>query len=107
MPSWYGERMLEVGRQRAARISLSGPAPPDVLDGVDPERAGRDQLPFIREVLTVINERLVNWTVVPASTAPWARLGLPGARRADALERLWAEIGHICRLDEPDPVAAW
>jgi aminopeptidase len=27
----------------------------------------------------------------------------PGA----ALERLWRELAHICRLDEPDPVAAW
>ena len=107
VPSWYGDRMLELGRQRAARISLSGPAPPDALDGVDPERAGRDQLPFIREVLTVINERLVNWTVIPSPTAPWARLVYPELADADALERLWAEIGHVCRLDEPDPVAAW
>ena len=27
VPSWHGDRMLELGRQRAARISLSGPAP--------------------------------------------------------------------------------
>jgi aminopeptidase len=107
VPSWYGDRMLELGRQRAARISFSGPAPPDVLDGVDPERAGRDQLPFIKEVLTVINQRLVNWTVVPAPTGRWARLVYPELGQADALERLWAEIGHVCRLDEPDPVAAW
>jgi aminopeptidase len=107
VPSWYGDRMLELGRQRAARISLSGPAPPDALDGVDPERAGRDQLPFIKEVLTVINERLVNWTVVPSPTPRWARLVYPELAEADALERLWGEIGHVCRLDEPDPVAAW
>jgi aminopeptidase len=107
VPSWYRDRMLELGRQRAARISLTGPAPPDVLDGLDPERAGRDQLPFIKEVLTVINERLVNWTVVPAPTARWAKLVYPELAEADALERLWAEIGHVCRLDQPDPVAAW
>ena len=107
VPSWYGDRMLELGRQRAARISLSGPAPPDALDGVDPERAGRDQLPFIKQVLTVVNERLVNWTVVPSPTPRWARLVYPELADADALERLWGEIGHVCRLDEPDPVAAW
>jgi aminopeptidase len=107
VPSWYGDRMLELGRQRAARISLSGPAPPDALDGVDAERAGRDQLPFIKQVLTVVNERLVNWTVVPSPTPRWARLVYPELAEADALERLWGEIGHVCRLDEPDPVAAW
>ena len=82
-------------------------APPDALDGVDPERAGRDQLPFIKQVLTVVNERLVNWTVVPSPTPRWARLVYPELADADALERLWGEIGHVCRLDEPDPVAAW
>lgn len=107
VPSWFGERMLELGRQRAARISLSGPAPPDALDGLDPSRAGRDQLPFIKEVLTVINERLVNWTVVPAPTLDWARLVYPGLAGGDAIARLWHEIGHVCRLDERDPIAAW
>ncbi|HEU0303328.1 MAG TPA: aminopeptidase [Gaiellaceae bacterium] len=107
VPSWYGERMLELGRQRAARISLAGPAPPDALAGLDPERAGRDQLPFIKEVLTVINERLVNWTVVPAPTQAWAELVHPRLSGAEALERLWQEIAHVCRLDEPDAVAAW
>jgi aminopeptidase len=107
VPSWYGDRMLELGRQRAARISLTGPVPPDVLDGVDPGRAGRDQLPFIKEILTVINDRLVNWTVVPSPTARWARLVYPDLAEADALERLWAEIGHVCRIDEPDPAGAW
>jgi aminopeptidase len=107
VPSWYGERMLELGRQRAARISLAGPAPPDALAGLDPVRAGRDQLPFIKEVLSVINERLVNWTVVPAPTIEWAQLVFPALSEADAFERLWTEIAHVCRLDEPDPVAAW
>jgi len=23
------------------------------------------------------------------------------------LERLWQALAHVCRLDEPDPVAAW
>src|SRR6266508_237942 len=107
VPPWIGERMLELGRQRAARVSLAGPAPPDALAGVDPERAGRDQLPFVKEVLTVINERLVNWTVVPCPTGEWARIVFPDLDSSAALERLWHEIGHVCRLDEPDPIAAW
>src|SRR3954454_14689531 len=28
VPSWYGERVLELGRQRCARIGLAGPATP-------------------------------------------------------------------------------
>lgn len=106
VPSWYGERMLELGRQRAARISLAGPAPPDALAGLDPQRAGRDQLPFIKELLTVINERLVNWTVVPGPTLGWAQLVYPELEPASALERLWQDVAHACRLDESDPASA-
>jgi aminopeptidase len=72
-----------------------------------PVRAGRDQLPFLKETLTVINRREINWTVVPCPTLPWARLVYPQLEAAEALERLWTEVVHVCRLDEPDPAEAW
>ena len=49
VPAWYGERLLELGRQRAARIGLAGPATPGLLDDLDPARAGRDLLPALKE----------------------------------------------------------
>jgi aminopeptidase len=105
VPSWYGERTLELGRQRCARISLAGPTVPGSLDGLDPKRAGRDQLPFLKESMQVINDRTVNWTIVPCPTLPWAELVYPDSE--GALELLWRDVEHVCRLDEPDPVAAW
>jgi aminopeptidase len=57
--------------------------------------------------MTIVNERTTNWTIVPAPTQPWAMLVHPRLEPPAALERLWGEIAHICRLDEPDPVAAW
>src|SRR5205085_7354094 len=54
VPSWFGQRMLEIGRQHCARISLAGPTVPGSLDGLDPRRAGRDQLPFLKESMQVI-----------------------------------------------------
>src|SRR4051812_25818026 len=65
VPPWYGERVLELGRARAAVIAVEGPVAPGLLDDLDPARAGRDQLPFLPEIVRVINEREVNWTVVP------------------------------------------
>ena len=32
---------------------------------------------------------------------------LPRARRRGGYERLWSELWHVLRLDEPDPRAAW
>src|SRR4051812_7734708 len=43
VPSWYGERILELGRQRCARVGPAGPATPGLLDDLDPARAGRDR----------------------------------------------------------------
>ncbi|MGI8921803.1 MAG: aminopeptidase [Solirubrobacteraceae bacterium] len=107
VPSWYGERMLALGEQRCARIGLTGPAAPGLLDDLDPERTGRDRLPFIAEAVTVVNARTTNWTAASCPTPEWAQLVHPSLSAEDALARLWEQIAHVCRLDEEDPVAAW
>jgi aminopeptidase len=107
VPSWYGERMLALGEQRCARIALAGATAPGVLDDVDPALAGRDMLPRVKESAQVVGDRTTNWTIVPCPTSAWARQVHPELAEEAALERLWEEIVHVCRLDEPDPVAAW
>jgi aminopeptidase len=107
VPPWFGHRILELGRLRCARVGLSGPATPGLLDDLDPRRAGRDQLPFVREAGVVVNERTTNWTIVPYPTLGWARQVHPGLADDEALARLSEQILHVCRLDEADPVAAW
>jgi aminopeptidase len=107
VPSWYGERLMELSRQRCARISLAGPSTPGLLDDLDPRRAGLDQLPFLKEAGTVVNARTTNWTIVPYPTVGWARQVHPGLPDDEALSRLSEQILHVCRLDEDDPVAAW
>ncbi len=107
VPSWYGERLLELGRQRAARIGLAGPATPGLLDDLDPARAGRDLLPALKETGIVVNEATTNWTIVPYPTVAWARQVHPDLPEEEAMARLCEEILHVCRLDEDDPIAAW
>ncbi|MEA2254460.1 MAG: aminopeptidase [Solirubrobacteraceae bacterium] len=107
VPSWYGDRLLELGRQRCARISLAGPSTPGLLDDLDPRRAGRDQLPFLKEAGALVNARTTNWTIVPYPTVGWARQVHPDRPDDEALARLSEQILHVCRLDEDDPVAAW
>jgi len=107
VPPWYGERMLALGEHRAATIALSGPVEPHLMDDVDPERLGKDMLPRLRESNEVLSARTTNWTVSPCPTAGWAQLVHPERSSEAALDQLWAEIAHVCRLDESDPVAAW
>ena len=107
VPPWYGERILALSEQRAARIGLTGPAAPGLLSDLDPRRVGRDQLPFLRETGEVVNARTTNWTAVPCPTRAWAQLVHPDLSGDAALRRLWEQVLHVCRLDEDDPVAAW
>nr|MBA3327630.1 aminopeptidase [Solirubrobacterales bacterium] len=78
-----------------------------LLADLDPARAGRDQMPFLKESSAVVNARTTNWTAAPCPTQPWAELVHPQLDGAAALERLWEQVVHMCRLDEQDPVAAW
>jgi aminopeptidase len=107
VPPWYGKRVFELGKSHCARVVVAAPSNPRALEGLDPGRLGRDQLPAIAEWMDVLSERTVNWTIVPYPTLPWARLVHPGLDDAAALDRLTQEIVHVCRLDEPDPAAAW
>jgi aminopeptidase len=107
VPPWYGERILELGRLEAARIGLTGPSFPGLLDDLDPARAGRDQLPMVKESGTVVNAGTTNWTAVPCPTQAWAELAHPQLSPEQAWDKLVEQILHVCRLDEDDPVAAW
>jgi aminopeptidase len=107
VPPWYGERALQLGEERGATISLSGPIEPHLYDDLDPERLGRDVFPRVKEWSTVINERTVNWCVAPGPSTKWAELVHPELDADAALEKLWQQVEHVCRLDEDDPEAAW
>lgn len=107
VPSWYGGRVRALGEQRGAMIALTGPVAPHVMDGVDPALLGRDLLPRVRESIELVNRRITNWTAAPCPTPGWAELVHPDLSQDEAVALLWREIAHVCRVDEPDPVAAW
>jgi aminopeptidase len=107
VPPWYGERVLALGREQAALIGLTPRVLPGLLADLDPSRAGKDALPALKETLRVINERSINWTIVPSPSTAWAETVYPREEGDGALARLWDEIVVVCRLDEPDPIAAW
>ena len=105
VPPWIAQRLLALGEMRAARVGLAGPVAPGLFNDLDPARVGRDQLPMVPEAIQVVNARATNWTIVPCPTPAWAALVHPDAD--DALERLRADIAHVCRLDAADPSQAW
>jgi aminopeptidase len=107
IPDWHGKRLLALGEIGAARVGLSGPVAPGLLEDLDPARVGRDRFPSLKEAGKVVNDRTTNWTIAPCPTPAWARLVFPDLDPDAALERLEGHLLHVCRLDEDDPVAAW
>jgi aminopeptidase len=107
VPAWWGQRVLALGENRAARVSIAPTPDPGVLEGVDPERAGKDDLPFLKETPVLIRDRSTNWTIVPFPTPGWAKKVHPDRPEDEAVAKLTDQLAHILRLDEDDPSAAW
>jgi aminopeptidase len=107
VPPWYGQRLLQLGENLAARISLAGLSTPMLFEGLDPALVGKDRLPWLKEVSTLIADRSTNWCIVPCPHVEWAKVVFPDLPEDDALERLWQQLEHVLRLDEPDPNAGW
>jgi aminopeptidase len=83
---------------------------PDQLKGEEMQRVSALQQTTARAV-HAFRERIsrndTNWSVVAAAAPAWARRVFPGLDDETATARLWETIARLCRLDRPDPVAAW
>ena len=107
VPEWWRRRTLALGEMKSARIAIQPTPEPGVLAGVDPERAGKDDLPFMKEAVTLIKDRSTNWTIVPYPTNAWAQKVHPDLAPDQALQKLTDQLAYILRLDDHDPPAAW
>ena len=98
------DRLRDWAARRVAYIQLLGDPDPTLLAGLDPARVGRAEAYEATKLLRRLgNESHWSRCIAACATDGWAAklYGEPDT------ERLWAEIFHSVRLDEPDPVAAW
>jgi aminopeptidase len=107
VPPWYGRRMLEHAEEQGARVTLAGVVAPNLMDDLDKKLVGRDMLPRVKELTKIVGDRSTNWCIVPAPHPVWGSLVHPDLPEDEAYEKLWQELEHVLRLDEPDPNAAW
>jgi aminopeptidase len=83
---------------------------PDQLKDEDPVLIGQAQQSVshsVRAFREHISRNQTNWTVVAAAGSGWAARVFPGLPAEQQMARLWDAIGRLCRLDQPDPIAAW
>ena len=109
-PAWRVRGMLERAEQGAAFLTVAG-GNPDLLKEQEPERvatalrvASEQMQPFRRDYISTMR---VSWCVIAAAGAPWAARVFPEAPAHEQAERLWDAIFRACRVDQPDPRAAW
>jgi aminopeptidase len=107
VPQWYADRMLGHAAAKGARVSLAGPTKPGLLNDLDASLVGKDRLPWLKETGKIVGERNTNWAILPCPHPAWATLVYPDLSEDEAYEKLWSELDHVLRLDEPDPAGAW
>jgi aminopeptidase len=76
--------------------------PPDLVASVQ-QATARAVRPFREH----ISRNQTNWGVVAAAAEAWAARVYPELPPAARMTALWGAIERLCRLDRPDPIAAW
>src|SRR5438477_2182723 len=107
--AWLPKALFEHAEAGQAIVSVYA-NDPDQLKDEPPELVSTVQQAVsksVRPFRELISRNQTNWTVVAAAGAGWAARVFTQLPRDQQVPRLWDAIGALCRLDRPDPVAAW
>ena len=107
--AWLPKALAEHAEAGNAVLSIYA-NDPDLLQHESTDLAGalqqatsRSMIPF-REL---ISRNQTNWSVIATAGAAWAAKVFPDAPADQRFSQLRDTIDRLCRLDRPDPVAAW
>jgi len=108
VPDWIVSRFEEFYKRGDAELAISS-SDPDLYNGIDSERVAKYRTAIIEKLNGLLRkyESYANWCVVATATPSWAKKVFPGLPVEEAQEKLWEAIFIACRIDVPDPVAAW
>lgn len=110
LPAYEVARHQEMVDYTWARLALTGDAYPDIFDDVDPMRIRKISQTRAQKLKFYSQAQMTHqlpWCVAGIPTQAWAQKVFPDLAPAAALQQLWQTVLHTCRLDQPDPVAAW
>ena len=106
---WLPEALMQHAEAGDAVLSLYC-NDPDLLQHEPADLAGALQQATSRSVMgfrELISRNQTNWAVIAAADAAWAAKVFPDMPSVEQRDRLWDAIAGLCRLDRPDPMAAW
>ncbi|MCM1533170.1 MAG: aminopeptidase [Corallococcus sp.] len=109
IPSYQTELWNYFIERKCCLISISADDP-NMYKGCDPDKLSAYEVAFQTARRLFRNATMSNylrWTIVSIPTPAWAQQIFPNDSVDVAMDNLWNAIGHIMRLDQPDPTAAW
>jgi aminopeptidase len=107
--TWFPKALVEHVEAGHAVLSIYA-NDPDHLKQQPADLIGALQLATARSVRPfreLISRNQTNWSVIAAADPGWAAKVFPGRPSSEQVALLWDAITRLCRLDRPDPVAAW
>ena len=110
VPDFDVTRYRQMTDESWARLALVGPEFPDGLADVNPEKmrrtaiARRSKMRFYADAMSA---NKIQWCVAAVPTPAWAAQVYPEMTSDEGMTHFWQTLFEICRIDQPDPVAAW
>lgn len=108
-PTWQAQALAEYAERGEAMLAIISPDP-DLFKGLDPEAIAtmqqterKNHQPYLEHVV----RSSLNWLGIAVPNPGWAAKVFPDLPPDQQVERLWDTVFAMCRLDAPDPVAAW
>ena len=96
-------------KHKVCLISISA-GDPNILKGCDPDKLAASNVATLKANKNFRHATMSNylrWTIVSIPTRAWASQVFPNVDPDEAVDKMWDAIGHIMRLDTPNPTEAW
>ena len=107
IPNWIFNRFEEYEKDGNAELAVAS-TDPDLFEGIDSDLLAKNRKARMQKFEPLRKyENLANWCVVATAAPSWAKKVFPDIPVDEAQEKLWDAIFKVCRIDTPDPVAAW
>lgn len=108
-PTWHADTLLKFAERGDAVLSVIA-SDPDLLKEQNPDlvalvqRVSQTHLKPFRQYVMADK---INWSIISLPIASWAAKIFPGSPPDQQISQLWEAIFRACRIDQPDPIAAW
>lgn len=105
----YSDATKTILQRGDALLSISA-QDPDLLRGLDNEFIARAQKVYsqqARPISEMVMRNEIAWLGIGMPVPAWAMRVFPNVPEELAVAQLWDAIFRVCRVDTPDPAAAW